>query len=428
VYWLLEGSLASVTGSTATVLVVGRAAFLALQVWIHARIGRMLGAGRAISILLALALAWSVPALEIWTLGGPAEAFGNTFALTCAFLVLRARTPGAVLVTAAIGLAAALTKESSGASTAAALGALAISELLGARRGVVCGIAAAGALVQLAPAAVATLGPRQFSASYLAQVVSAVSAGPGVVFRVALAQGSLAIVLGLAGLVLVLRRLVHTRLRAWPLEDLVVLAVLSAELGAVFGLGLVMSRYHLPLGTALLLVAARGAREIAPGRRAVVIAVVLAAAVLPGGVRAALAARSSAANRRAEARLRAQIADALSRYGAVRIFWLPHDVEQPVGAITHLRADGSAAGEIELKPCARMHPASAQHLSTIFAPYSTPVSKPAPVIAGGTCPGAPRGTRVHERACGLALPSIGNATLRLDCRDVGDLAQVAYRP
>jgi hypothetical protein len=428
-YWVLEGSVSALTGSTATFLAVGRAAFLALQVWLFAGAARRLGAGRAVSVLLALSLAWSVPALEVWILGGPAEAFGNPLALACVFLVLRATTPRQVLVAAAAGLAAALTKESYGLTAAAALGAFGLAELLRRRIGAAFWLAAAGAAVQFVPAAIAALGPRQMSSSYLAYVVGSVSGSPAVVLQTALAQNSLGIVVGAVGLALVLRRLFRTPVREWPLADVVVLSVLAAEVAALFALGLVMSRYHLPVGTALYLVAARGARELAwPARRglaAAAIPVTLAAFVLAGGARAAINARSATMGRRAMGRLRDQIADSLKQYGAIRIYWLPPDVEQPLGSIAHLRLDGRipSGGEIELSPCTRIHPAEAPHLEPLFAAYSTPVSRPAPVLVSLRCPRVPRDGVTFDRSCDLTLPSLVSAKLAFSCSNMADFAR-----
>jgi hypothetical protein len=192
----------------------------------------------------------------------------------------------------------------------------------------------------------------------------------------------------------------------------VVLAVLAAVLTEVFGLGLTMPRYHIPVGAALLLLAARASAALADRPRAVAIAVTaaLALCVLPGGLRAGMVARMAAADRRVDARLRGQIAEALRTHGAVRIYWYPSMVEQPVGALSHLKRDGLANGEIQLLPCVRPNPAESKMLMDIFAPFAAPVSKPAPILVSTLCPRVGQGP-LTETVCAIGLPGLLNPGL-----------------
>jgi hypothetical protein len=406
-YWVFQGALTGITGSSATILMAGRLAFLAAGGWFQYRLSRRVGASRPVAALLSWALAWSPTALAIWTPGGPAEAFGTPLSVACAYLVLVTTTPRGVLAAAAVGLLAALTKESYAAWTAAALGALALSELLRSRRGPVLWLAGSAAVLQLVPAIIATQGPKQLGGSYLDYVVHSISGTPAQVWRMLETQLPLAVVAGAIGLAVIAVRLLRTRLRAWPLEDLLVLAVLGAALAEVFALGLTMPRYLVPVCTGLLLVAARGASALPGPRRPVALATVavLAVCVLPGGLRAGMVARMAAADRRVDGRLRAHIAEALSTHGAVRIYWYPSMVEQPVGALTHLKLDGLAKGEVQLLPCVRPHPSEAALLAGIFAPYAAPVSKPAPIIVSTLCPKVGQGPLI-ETACAIGLPNL----------------------
>ena len=405
-YWVLQGALTAITGSSATVVMLGRLAFLAAGTWFQYRLSRRLGASRPIAALLTCALAWSLPAIAIWTPGGPAEAFGTPLSVACAYLVLVASSPRGVVAAGAVGLLAALTKESYAAWTAAALGALAISEFLRGRRGPVAWLAGGAAVLQLVPPIIATQGPKPLNGTYLEYVVHAISGTPAQVWQMLETQLALAIVVGALGLAAIAVRLVRTGVRAWPLEDLLVLAVLGAALAEVFGLGLTMPRYLVPVGSGLLLVAARG--SIALGHRrplALAMTAALAVCVLLGGLRAGMAARMAAGDRRVDGRLRAQIAGALRTHGAVRIYWYPSMVEQPVGALTHLKLDGLANGEVQLLPCVRPHPSEAAHLANIFAPYAAPVSKPAPIIVSTLCPKVGQGP-LAETGCAIGLPNL----------------------
>jgi hypothetical protein len=417
VYWLLQGALTSISGSTATVLVVGRLGFLGVGAFFQYLVSRRLGASRAVAALLTLALSWSSPALTIWTPGGPAEAFGNPLALAFTYLALRASGLSGIAVAALVGLFAALTKETYGAWIAAALLALALSDLLRRRRGAVMWTAAGLAVIQLVPAMIAALGPRQVSSSYLGYVMSVYRGTPEIAFRVMLAQLPLAIVLGAGGLVAIAARLLRVPPREWPREDLVVVAVLLAAVAEVFELGLTMPRYHIPVGSGLLLVAARAAARLsergASRRLLLAVQVVLAVLVLPGGARAAMAARSDAGDRRVDAQLRARIAEAFRQYGAVRLFWYPNQVEQPVGAVTHLRHDG-ITGDVELRPCLRPHPDEAAILDPIFAPYAAPLTKPAPTLVSTLCPRVDPGP-VVEPVCMLFFPGLELALPTVGC-------------
>jgi hypothetical protein len=408
VYWLLQGALVSSSGSTATILMLGRLAFLGMGASFQYLLSRRLGASRAVAALLTLSLAWSLPALAIWTPGGPAEGFGNPLALAFTYAVVVATSLQGVAAAGVLGLLAALTKESYGAWTAAALLSLALYELLRRRRGPVMLTAAGLGLLQLVPAVIAALGPKQLSSSYLGYVVQAIRGTPEVALRMMVGQLPLALLLGAAGLVAIAARLLRTGPRAWPCEDLIVLAVLGAALTEVFALGLTLPRYHIPVGTGLCLVAARGAARLGERgvsrRLALAVQVALALLVLPGGARAVLAARSAAGDRRVDARLRVQIGDALRQYGAVRIYWHPNQVEQPVGALSHLKRDG-ITGDVELRPCLRPNPAEAAALNAIFAPYATPLTKPAPTLVNTLCPRVGPGP-VTERACWLVLPGL----------------------
>lgn len=412
-YWVVEGLLGVVTGSSGTVLHAGRLCFLAAAVAIQVLLAVRVGAGAILGALLALATAWSVPALASWIPGGPGEALAQPLALACVLLVLRATSWRGIAVAAALGLAACLTKETYAASTAGTLAAGAIAGLArGERRMAVAGAAAAA--IQFAPAAIAFALVRAFSGSYLEHVVSTLVLPAASAARTVVALNPLAVAAGVAGVAAIALRLRRTRPARWPVEDVVVLGVLSATFVETVVLGFAIPRYHLPLNAALALAAARGAVGLFTPRRIVAVCAVgalLAIGVAAGGARAALAARASAADLRTDERMREQIGSALAADGRVRIFWVPEDVERPMGAVAHLAADG-IRGDVEMRPCTPLQPESAKLLGGYFARYEKGVGR-AQVIASTSCPGtfAP----ALERVCTLTLPGVEARRAQYDC-------------
>lgn len=422
-YWAVEGLLGLLTGPSGTVLHAGRLAFLAAAVGLQVLLSARLGAGLLPSALLSIATAWSLPALETWLPGGPSEAFAQAFAVACTLAVLRARSARAVILAAALGLAACLMKETYSPWTAAALGARAVSALLARERGAVVAAALSGAAIQLAPPLTAFLLVKALSSSYLGHVLTAVSASPVAAVAEIVRWNALALALGVIGLAAIAVRLARTRPRTWPPEDLVVLAVAGGATAATIALGYSIPRYFLPLNGALALVAARGAAGLraarVPAWARAAVAVLLVVATAAGGARAALDAHRSLIQHRADERMRRQLGDALAAGGGLRVFWIPEEVERPIGAVKHLAADG-IRGDVAMQPCVAPIPASAQTYLSLFARYSVSVGPAATVFASTDCPGAPRVPL--DRACSLALPGIQSFLPRYGCFDVAERA------
>ncbi len=422
-YWALEGLLGLLTGPSGTVLHAGRLLFLAAAVGLQVLVSARLGAGLLPSALLSIATAWSMPALTTWLPGGPSEAFAQAFAVACTLAVLRARSARAVAAAVALGLAACLIKETYSPWTAAALGARAIAALLARERRAIATVALTGAGLQLAPPVAAFVLVRAWSRSYLGHVLTAVSASPVAAVVEIIRWNPLALALGVLGFAAMAVRLARVRPRSWPLEDLVVLAVAGAATAATIALGFTVPRYFLPLNGALALVAARGAAGLQASRvpawgRAVA-AGVLVVATAAGGARAVLDARLSLLQHRADERMRRQLGEALSADGGVRVFWVPEEVERPIGAVKHLAADG-IRGDVAMQPCVAPIPASAQTYLNLFARYPGPVGPAAAVLASTDCPGAPRAPL--DRACSLVLPGIQSVAPRYACFDVAERA------
>lgn len=425
-YWLFEGGLGALTGSSGTVLYYGRLVLLGLSVVLLVRLGRRLGAPLGLAVIAAVAVGWSLPALAVWGRAGPAEAFATPLALASCLLVLGAESTVGVAVAGAVGLAACLTKESYAAWTAAALLAWAAKaflarDLRGARW-----VAVAGAGAQFLPAALAVGIGRGWSGSYTQHVVSEISVGPVVAVQTAFGAAPVIAAAGLAGLGIVAARLRRTSASAWELADLAVIAMASAVWLEGVLLGFSVLRYLLPTVIVSVLPALRAARGWPMLRRPRLAAALLVLALSPvlvsSGVLVANSVARSVADSRVDERFRALLGVALSRYGAVRILWDPSDVERPVGAVTHLAAEG-IHGEVQISPCVELPRGGEELYGELFAPYAKPPTRPGPVFISPYCPGAGTPETV-ELVCVTALPSLSGPPAGRGCFTVPEAAVV----
>jgi hypothetical protein len=421
-YWVLEGALGAVTGRSAAALHVGRAGALAVAVALTVLVARRLGTGPVAAAALALLVAWSKPALGVWAPGGPAEAFAQPLALGALLALLEWERPWSIPAAASLGLLACLSKESYAAWTAGALGACAGRAALRGewRRGLA---AAAGAALQLAPAAVASGVLGAWRGSYARHVLAETSSSPLQAGAALLRSSPLLTVLGLAGAFGLVAVRVRARPSTWPPCEVVVLGGLAGTAAGTLLTGLTIHRYQLPLVTALALAAARGwglAVEGPPSARwraawgpvragAAGLALLCAAGA---GTRAYYAVAAEAAGRRADERMRGMIAAALAQRGEVRIVWTAQDVERPLGALKHLAA-GGISGRVRLEPCGEVSASMTDTRNPLFEAYPGPVSPAAPAVVSSRC-GLFEPYAVEE-ACTLELPGAAGLLPVLEC-------------
>jgi len=414
-YWVLEGALGALTGASGTLLHVGRVACLAAAVALQVLLARRLGAGPVAAAGLALLVAWSLPALDVWSPGGPAEAFAQPLALACTLLLLRVKRPAGLAAAGALGLAACLVKESYAAWTGGAMAAFAAWSLLRGERRSAISLALAAA-VQFTPALLGSGLLAAWRGSYAKHVLMEISLGPIDAAALVLGRSPLATALGVLGLATVIVRLVRLRPRHWPLEDVVLLGALGAVAAETLLLGLVVRRYQLQLVTWLYLAAARGATSLPRGRWAPVGAVAVAVLILgpagAAGVRAYHATQVESAGARSDGRLRDMLASALVQRGEVRILWTPQDVERPIGALKHLEAAG-VVGRVELAPCIPIPAAMADTRGPLFGTFPGPVGPGAPVVMSSRC-GAYEPYAVED-VCTLELPGRDRLLPALEC-------------
>jgi hypothetical protein len=419
-YWVFEGALGAATGNSGTVLHAGRLLCLAAATALSVLLARRLGAPLAVAVVLALVPAWSIPAIDVWTRGGPAEAFAQPLALAALLLVLRSDTPRGIALASFVGLVACSVKESSAPWIAAALLARAICAGR-SRLPVATWVSIAGALAQFMPGVLAAVLLPRFSGSYLEHIIVSLRAPPREAALSAFHAGPFALLLGSLGLAAIAARRASEIRRpwSWPVEDLVVVGVASAAVAETIALGFIVDRYHLPLVASLALLAARGAAGVSRTRAVIVTVAMIAPVVFAGAVRSATYARASAARHRLDERLRQQVAAALEQSGGVRIHWVPADVERPIGAVTHLRADG-ITGQVQFVPCTRAPAGQEEIFRGLFAPYSSPIGRDVPSVVAVSCGGV--AASLGERACVLDLPFARSRSAGYRCSRMPDWA------
>lgn len=414
-YWVFEGGLGALSGGSESVLHVGRLAFLFAAVGLQVRLALQLGAVPIIAAALAVLVAWSSPALEVWGRGGPSEAFAQPLALAASLMLLRARRVRGLTAASLLGLAACLTKESYAAWTAGAFLAFAVWAILRGDRRLAL-TAAVGGIVQFVPAVVPSVFLGGSQGDYTAHVLFELSASPLGAAGTFLATSPTLAVLGAAAAVTLLVRLPRRHSMEWPVEDMVVLGALGAAAAGTFAPGLTIPRYQLPLVTMAAVACAAASAPLAawrPVRQWVTIAAVLLLPLAAASARAYYYLQLEAVANRADQRIRGLLAEALVSRGEVRILWHPDDVERPIGALKHLQAAG-IRGRAEIVPCTPFPVRSEGLLRGLLDGYQTPVSAFAPNLASVQC-GLFKPFAV-DRACTLRLPGPGLFLPVLKCR------------
>lgn len=427
VYWALEGALGWLTGSSATGLMAGRLLALIAATAVMTLLMRRLGARPAVASLLALAASWSLPALEVWCRGGPAEAFGQPLALASVLVALAGRGGRGVAGAAALGLVACLAKESYAPWTAAALLARGIWGRTRSEPWTVSVLAAVGIGAQFVPAVVAWLAVRG-DASYSRLVVSSLSVPTRELALRTLQTMPFAVAAAAVGGVVTAFSAARSGLRRWALEDAVVLVAAAAVAAGTWLVGVPIDRYLLPLTGALLLVAARGTavleRSVPRRLLLVIVLVVTVPTVAAAGARGWFRARLSDVDRRVDERFRVQIADAFRDRGEVLIVWVPADIERVLGALIHLKEDG-VDGRAQVVACVGA-PEGQEGLYRLFEPYRVPVTGSATMLLSTFCPMVEVGQGLD--GCMLVLPGVRGLEFGLWCSSIPDRAAVVRRP
>jgi hypothetical protein len=428
VYWALEGALGALTGSTGTVLHVGRLAFQAAGTAFLVLAARRLGAPRWYAVALGAAGAWCDAALDVWTRTGPSEAFAQPFALAAIWLVLRARGAAGLAAAALAGLTASLSKEAYAPFVAAALLAHAVTSAARPGRRALAAVAVLGAAAQFLPSAVAWIGLRQLPGSYLAHVLAGDGLPPLDALALAAARNVLPGAVGALGLAAAAGRLARARPSGWALEDLLPVAVTAATVLVTLVFGYARMRYLLPLSAALLLLGARAlpvprVSATRAVRAAVAAATVLAVAAT--GARAITFARTFAAMGRGDERFRNGLASVLAARGGAILLWDFTDLERPLGALAHL-GEAGRSGRVEIRLCDVPPPGQEELYERMRAPYARPLGRPAPLVVSAPCLGGP-GPVSAERACMLLLPGSPDGPAGYHCFEVPEVAAFLER-